>query len=86
LDNIKHSLAYSLSGGEKQRIYLLSKLQKNLSNSFLLFENLSFGLSEKELVKTAEFLQSLLDQNNTIVIIDQHPLFQSIAAYHYKME
>ncbi|MDP7321318.1 MAG: hypothetical protein QF441_11950 [Bacteriovoracaceae bacterium] len=76
----------SLSGGEKQRIYLLSKLQKNLSNSFLLFENLSFGLSEKELVKTAEFLQSLLDQNNTIVIIDQHPLFQSIAAYHYKME
>ena len=46
----------SLSGGEKQRIYLLSKLLKNIQNSLLIFENISFGLSEKELKKLGIFL------------------------------
>lgn len=70
----------SLSGGERQRIYLLSKVIKNLENSFLVFENISFGLSERELIGMAKFLQDLsLKGGNTIVIIDQHPIFEHIS-------
>ena len=71
----------SLSGGEKQRIYLLSKLQKEMSNSIFFFENLSFGLSEKEMIKISEFLQALSAKNNTIVVIDQDDFFQNIASH-----
>lgn len=70
----------SLSGGEKQRIYLQNKLQKDVSNSILFFENISFGLSSVELVKVGEFLQGLSAKNNTIVIIDQDEFFKNVAS------
>lgn len=69
----------SLSGGEKQRIYLLSKLQKSLNDSIIFFENISFGLSQAELIRLCEFLQKLSQKNNTIIIIDQDPNFEKIA-------
>lgn len=71
----------SLSGGEKQRIFLLNKLQKNLTNSILFFENVSFGLSDVELTKLGTFLQELAQKNNTIVIIDQDDFFEKISTY-----
>lgn len=71
----------SLSGGERQRIYLLSKLLKRVDNSILFFENLSFGLSDKEVASLTGFLQSLCEQGNTVVIIDQHNLFREGASY-----
>ena len=74
----------SLSGGEKQRIYLLSKLQKNISESLLFFENISFGLSKHELDKICKFLQQLSLQNNTLVIIDQNEHFKKITDNHLK--
>lgn len=69
----------SLSGGEKQRIYLLSKLIKSVESSLLIFENLSFGLSEVDLVRMGKFLRDLLPLNNTIVVIDPHPFFKELA-------
>lgn len=75
----------SLSGGERQRIYLLSRVVKNLENSILFFENLSFGLSVSELSAQAEFIQDLNKKNNTIVIIDQHPIFQRVAHHLIKL-
>lgn len=74
----------SLSGGEKQRIYLLNQLQKEITNSILFFENISFGLSDIELAKVAEFLQALCQKNNTIVIIDQDEFFKNIASHQLK--
>lgn len=74
----------SLSGGEKQRVYLLSKLIKNIENSLLIFENISFGLSEKELSLLGTFLQDLLHFNNTIVVIDASPSFSNLA--NWKIE
>jgi len=74
----------SLSGGEKQRLKLLAELQKSLENSLLIFENLSFGLSENEIVGLAEFLHKLLASNNTIVVIDQNPSFSQFS--HYSLE
>ncbi|MAZ48762.1 MAG: hypothetical protein CME65_09370 [Halobacteriovoraceae bacterium] len=69
----------SLSGGEKQRIYLLNRLQKKINNSIIFFENISFGLSIVELEKLCLFLQDLTKSGNTIVVIDQNPIFEKIA-------
>lgn len=69
----------SLSGGEKQRIFLLSKLLKNIQNSLLVFENISFGLSEKELKNLGTFLGELIQFKNTIVIIDSSSCFKHLA-------
>lgn len=74
----------SLSGGEKQRIYLLSKLQKKIENSLIILENISFGLSDTELLAMAEFLQSLQSLGNTIVVIDQSQLFSAFASRELK--
>jgi excinuclease ABC subunit A len=69
----------TLSGGEKQRIYLLSKLMKNIQNSLLIFENLSFGLSERELKMLGVFLQDLVQLKNTIIVIDSSNCFKYLA-------
>jgi excinuclease ABC subunit A len=68
----------SLSGGEKQRLYLLSKLQTKIEKTLIIIENVSFGLSKIELVAMCEFLQGLVDSGNTVVIIDKNEIFQEI--------
>ena len=76
----------SLSGGERQRIFLLSKLQKKIENSFLVFENISFGLSLRELHAQCELMQNLAADNNTIVIIDQSDDFAKISNNSIKFQ
>lgn len=71
----------SLSGGEKQRVFLLSKLLKNIQNSLLIFENISFGLSEKELKLLGMFLEDLIQLKNTVVIIDSSTCFKHLASW-----
>ena len=63
----------SLSGGERQRIYLLNRLLKNITDSLIIFENISFGLSERELAHLGTFLNDLSDFDNTILVIDASP-------------
>lgn len=72
----------SLSGGEKQRIFLLSKLLKRVENSLLIFENISFGLSERELFQLGTFLKDMIQFQNTIIVIDSNPCFQHLATWH----
>ena len=67
----------SLSGGEKQRIYLLSKLVKSIENSLIIVENITFGLSQAEIIKLCEFFDLLVLKNNTIIVIDQNPLLDT---------
>ena len=69
----------SLSGGEKQRMKLLSELQNNIENSLVVFEDLSFGLSSKEVHKICEFLESFAMKENTIVLVDENPIFSDFA-------
>jgi excinuclease ABC subunit A len=76
----------SLSGGEKQRVFLLSKLLRNIQNSLLVFENISFGLSEKELKLLGTFLEDLVHLKNTIVIIDASNCFKHLAQWQLKFD
>ncbi|MBY0516173.1 MAG: hypothetical protein K2P81_04655 [Bacteriovoracaceae bacterium] len=69
----------TLSGGEKQRLYLLSCLLKNLEDSLVIFENLSFGLASSDLIRIGLFLRDLSQRNNTLIIIDSDPLFAQLA-------
>lgn len=69
----------SLSGGERQRLQLLSLLDKKVEESFIVFENLTSGLSHHEFVPLAELLHQLTGSRNTLVVIDQNPFFQLIA-------
>jgi len=71
----------SLSGGERQRLQLLSLLDKKVENTLVVFENLTSGLSLHELVPLAELLQQLAGSGNTLVIIDQNPIFKKIAQH-----
>ncbi len=71
----------SLSGGEKQRIYLLSKLLKSKKNQFILLENLSFGLSDEEIPNIGHFLHELSILGHTVLLIDHHKAFTEMASY-----
>ena len=71
----------SLSGGERQRINLLSYLTQNIQNSLLIFENLSFGLSEKELDQLTLLLRQICEHSNSIIIVDDHDLFHQASDY-----
>ncbi len=66
----------SLSGGERLRIKFLNSLQKKLQNSLLIFSNISYGLSIIELEKIKYFLEELVTSGNTIVLLDNHPIFK----------
>jgi excinuclease ABC subunit A len=76
----------SLSGGEKQRIFLLSKLLKNIQNSLLVFENISFGLSDKELHHLGHFLGDLIQLKNTIIVIDASSHFKYLAGWQLQFD
>ncbi len=76
----------SLSGGERLRIKFLNSLQKNIENSLLIFSNLSYGLSEVELVKIREFLEELVQKSNTVILLDNHPIFDDFQELVVKAE
>ena len=71
----------TLSGGERQRINLLACLGQKIEDSLLIFENLSFGLSEKELVRLGGLLRRICAHSNSIIIVDDHHLFGHISDY-----
>ena len=75
--NLDRSLP-SLSGGERLRIKFLNSLLKKLNNSLLVFSNISYGLSETELFKIMDFLEELIQSSNTIILIDNHPIFKDL--------
>lgn len=74
----------SLSGGERQRLQLLSLLDKKVENTFIVFENLTSGLSYHEFAPLAELLQQLAGSRNTLVVIDQNPFFDKIANHQVR--
>lgn len=66
----------SLSGGERLRVKLLSELLKNIHHGLLLFENLSFGLGEKETLDLLRLLERLVSDQNTVLLVDESPILR----------
>jgi excinuclease ABC subunit A len=72
----------SLSGGERMRVRFLNTLQKDMSNSLLIFTGLSNGLSHVELAKMQDLLIQLCHKGNTIIAVDNHPMFHKFNTIH----
>jgi excinuclease ABC subunit A len=70
----------NLSGGERQRLLLLDRIIGNNESTLFILENITSGLSYKEVSKVMEVLNGLREQNHTVILIDQndellnHPL------------
>jgi excinuclease ABC subunit A len=75
----------SLSGGERQRLKLFSLLQKKISNSIIFFENLSFGLSMRELESFSLLFENLRNDGNTLVVIDNSNVFSQMCDVEIKI-
>jgi excinuclease ABC subunit A len=76
----------SLSGGEKQRLYLLSKIQSEVKNKLIIMENISFGLSRDELESLAGLLKNLTELGNSIVIIDKNEIFKEVSTFNLEFK
>jgi excinuclease ABC subunit A len=63
-----------LSGGEAQRIKLLSKMKANLVNTFLIIDEPANGLERQDTKRLIDFLDKLLRNAKGIMVIE-HNLF-----------
>ncbi len=65
--------ATTLSGGEAQRMKLASELQKlSTGNNFYIFDEPTTGLHTDDIKRLLEVLQRLVDEGNTVLIIEHN--------------
>jgi excinuclease ABC subunit A len=66
--------APTLSGGEAQRVKLSRELSKRgLGHTMYVLDEPSVGLHAADVHMLIEVLQRLVDQDNTVLIIEHHP-------------
>lgn len=74
--------ATTLSGGEAQRIKLSRELSKRATGMTLyVLDEPSTGLHAADVAKLIEVLQALVDQGNTIVLIEHNPDIIKVSDY-----
>ena len=60
----------TLSGGESQRISLVSSLGNNLVGSMYILDEPSIGLHERDTARLIEVLKRLRDLGNTVIVVE----------------
>jgi len=77
--------ASTLSGGEAQRLKLAREMSLEIKNSILILDEPTSGLHAADISKLLETLQAIQSQENTIVIIEHHPMILSAADSHIEL-
>lgn len=62
--------ARTLSGGESQRIQLVTSLGSNLTGSMYILDEPSIGLHSKDTEKLIKVLKNLRDLKNTVIVVE----------------
>jgi excinuclease ABC subunit A len=66
--------SHTLSGGEVQRLKIAKELmKKSPQESFFLFDEPSLGLHMEDISQLLRVLRTIVDQNNTVIIIEHQP-------------
>ena len=63
-------MAYTLSGGESQRIKLMRSLGSNLTASMYILDEPSIGLHPKDTSRLIGVLKNLRDLGNTVIVVE----------------
>ena len=63
----------TLSGGESQRINLVSSLGNNLVGSLYILDEPSIGLHSRDTLRLIEVLKKLRDLGNTVIVVEHDP-------------
>ncbi|WP_196595777.1 ATP-binding cassette domain-containing protein [Pectinatus frisingensis] len=71
----------TLSGGESQRIKMVSQLGSSLTDLTYIFDEPSIGLHPHDINKINKLIQLLRDKGNTILIVEHDPDIIKIADY-----
>jgi excinuclease UvrABC ATPase subunit len=69
----------TLSGGESQRIKMVSQLGSSLTDLTYIFDEPSIGLHPHDISKINELMRSLCDKGNTVLIVEHDPDMIKIA-------
>lgn len=63
----------TLSGGELQRLHMVSQLNSGLSNILYILDEPTTGLHPKDYEKLMKIIYRLKEQNNTVIIVEHSP-------------
>ena len=61
-----------MSGGEIQRVKLAQHLDEEIKNSIFIFDEPTTGLHESDIPILMECFDDLIDQNNTVILIEHN--------------
>lgn len=73
--------AYTLSGGESQRIRLASQISTQIVDATYILDEPSIGLHQKDNAKLILSLQKLRDMDNTVIVVEHDMEIMKIADY-----
>ena len=69
----------TLSGGESQRVRMVKHLGSSLVDVMYIFDEPSVGLHPRDVHRLNELLAKLLDQGNTVIVVEHDPAVIKVA-------